>query len=63
MTSITLDETRRGYSVDDVAHAYGLSRQKVYDEINDGRLHTLKVGNRRIITLANLQAWEQECAA
>jgi excisionase family DNA binding protein len=58
-----LSPTRRGFSVEDVAHAYGLSRQRVYDEINAGRLHSLKVGRRRIITMEHLRAWEQECAA
>lgn len=63
MTSKTLDETRRAYSVDEVAAMYRLSRQKVYDEINAGRLHSSKVGKRRLITLPQLQAWESECAA
>ena len=58
-----LDSTRRGFTVDEVARAYSLSRQRVYDEINAGRLHSMKVGARRIITPEHLNAWEQECAA
>lgn len=59
----TLDPTRRGFSVDEVARLYHLSRQRVYDEINAGRLQSMKVGSRRIITPEHLRAWEQECAA
>lgn len=63
MPSKPLDGTRRGYSVEEVAHAYHLSRQRVYDEINAGRLKSMKVGARRIITSEHLSAWERECAA
>jgi hypothetical protein len=49
---------RRGYSVDEVSAMYHLSRQKVYDEMNDGRLAYLKAGQRRIITQAHLDDWE-----
>lgn len=58
-----LDPTRRGYSVEEIAHAYHVSRQHIYNELNSGRLKSMKVGARRIITPEHLQAWEQECAA
>ena len=54
---------RRGFSVDEVARQYHLSRQRIYDEINAGRLPTLKVGTRRIITPANLDVWERAVSA
>lgn len=54
------DVQRRGYSVDEVAKAYGLSRQKVYDEINDGTLYSFKVGHRRIIPQFALDWWERD---
>lgn len=50
---------RRGFSVDEVAEAYGVSRQKVYDAINDGFLYSFKVGHRRIIPQFALDAWER----
>lgn len=50
---------RRGFSVDEVAEAYGVSRQKVYDAINDGFLYSFKVGHRRIIPQFALEAWER----
>lgn len=50
--------TRRGYSVDEVSRMYRLSRQKIYDEINAGRLQSIKVGTRRIVTEAHLDTWE-----
>ena len=59
----TLDPTRRGFSVDEVSRMYHMSRQRVYDEINAGRLPSMKVGARRVITLPHLEKWEQECAA
>lgn len=49
---------KRGFSIEDVAVMYGLSRQKVYDEVNAGRLKSFKVGKRRIIALSALEQWE-----
>lgn len=57
------DLPRRGFSVDEVARLYHISRQRVYDEINAGRLQSMKVGSRRIITPEHLARWEKECAA
>ena len=45
---------RLAYSVDELARASGLSRVKLYEEINSGALRSFKVGNRRLITP---QAW------
>jgi hypothetical protein len=59
----SLDPSRRGFNVDEVARSYHLSRQRIYDEMNAGRLQSMKVGSRRIITPAHLAAWEQACAA
>ena len=53
------DIKRRGFSVDEVAEPYGVSRQKVYDAINDGLLYSFKVGHRRIIPQFALEAWER----
>lgn len=53
---------RRGYSVDDVCRIYDLSRQRIYLEIKSGRLPSMKVGSRRVITPAHLDAWEKACA-
>ncbi|HUC25795.1 MAG TPA: helix-turn-helix domain-containing protein [Streptosporangiaceae bacterium] len=41
---------RLAYSVPEVAQVLGLSRDVIYDEIRSGRLESLKVGRRRIIT-------------
>ena len=51
-------DDRRGYTVDEVASMYHLSRQKVYDEINANRLGSFKVGQRRIVTAKHLDRWE-----
>lgn len=50
---------KRGYSITDVCRMYGISRQLVYDEINNGNLKTLKIGNRRIIPPRSLDEWEK----
>ncbi len=34
-----------------------IGRTKIYEEINTGRLKTIKVGNRRLIPRAEAQAW------
>jgi excisionase family DNA binding protein len=41
---------RLAYSVDEAARALGLSRDVIYDQLRTGRLKSLKVGRRRIIT-------------
>ena len=41
---------RLAYSVPEAAKALGLSRDVIYGEIRAGRLESLKVGRRRIIT-------------
>jgi excisionase family DNA binding protein len=41
---------RLAYSIPEAARALGLSRDVIYDEIRAGRLESLKVGRRRIIT-------------
>lgn len=38
------------YSVAEAARALGLSRELIYDQLRTGRLGSLKVGMRRIIT-------------
>ncbi len=63
MTKTPLEETRRAYSIEEIAAMYRLSRQKVYDEINAGRLKSIKIGKRRLCTLPHLEAWERECVA
>ena len=45
------------YSIDDVIRLAGLSRQTVYNEINQGRLKTFTVGRRRLISPDALTDW------
>jgi excisionase family DNA binding protein len=44
------DADRLAYSIAEAAKALGLSRDVLYKEIRTGRLKSLKVGRRRIIT-------------
>lgn len=48
---------RVAYSMNEVVTITGVSRSQLYDEINTGRLATRKVGRRRIILAADLDAW------
>lgn len=48
---------RIAYSIDDVIHLVGLSRQTVYNEINRGRLKTFTVGKRRLVSPDALSGW------
>jgi excisionase family DNA binding protein len=41
---------RLAFSVDEAAEATGLSRDLLYDQMRSGKLGSLKIGRRRIIT-------------
>ena len=51
---------KRGYSVNDLVTMYGISRQTIYNEINNGNLKTFKIGRRRLITLRSIDMWEMQ---
>ena len=44
-------------SVAEAAAALGVSRALVYQECAAGRLHSVKVGQRRLIPVVSLEAW------
>jgi excisionase family DNA binding protein len=44
------------YRVDDASKASGLGRSKLYEEIKEGRLRSVKVGGRRLILHEDLEA-------
>ena len=45
------------YGIADFARAVGVSRDKVYDEIKDGRLRACKIGSRSVITAEAARAY------
>ena len=45
------------YSIPEVVAATGLGRTSVYSEMDSGRLASVKVGKRRLITVEALKAW------
>jgi predicted DNA-binding protein YlxM (UPF0122 family) len=47
-----------GWSVDELAASYGVTRQKIYDEINADRLESMLIGKRRVVPDAARQKWE-----
>ncbi len=44
-------------SVDDAAHALGVSRRHIYDLLEAGELSSFKSGRRRLIRLRALEAY------
>jgi len=54
---MSIDKTPHNRSIDGFMNRYGLSRQTVYNEINSGKLETIKVGRRRIIPEVAEQKW------
>lgn len=48
---------RLALSVSEAATALGLSRTLINQECASGRLHSIKVGARRVIPVASLEAW------
>lgn len=52
--------SRLTYSMAEAARALGVTRRTLYLEINEGRLDTLKVRNRRLVTPAALEKYLQE---
>ena len=67
ITSITTEETipsgearfagRLALSVAEAAAALGVSSAFVAQECTSGRLHSVKIGQRRLIPVASLEAW------
>lgn len=50
-------------TVNDFCEAFGLKRTKTYELIAQGRLETLKVGRRRLITYRSAEALFEKAAA
>jgi excisionase family DNA binding protein len=48
---------RRALTVEEFAKVWGLGRNTVYAEIAAGRLRTITVGRRRLITSEQVEAW------
>lgn len=46
----------RAVSVDDAGHMIGVSRRTVYQLITDGALASRKIGRRRLILVASIEA-------
>lgn len=51
------DTDRVLYDVAAVQRVTGLGRSKIFEEIAAGRLASVQVGRRRMVTRAQLEAW------
>ena len=50
-------DDKLAYSVDEAAERLGIGRTLAYDLIREGRLPSLKLGHRRLIARADLEAF------
>lgn len=57
MTTTPPTGTKIAYSIVEVAQVTGLSRSKIYEEMDAGRLMSRKAGKRRIILHADLVSY------
>ena len=53
--------TKSAKSIAEFCDAYGISHPTVYAQIELGRLKTIKVGRRRLITAEQERAWLELC--
>jgi excisionase family DNA binding protein len=56
MSTNISEEKRRALSIREAARTCGISRATVYRLIADGKLATLKIGARRLVTIAAIDA-------
>lgn len=49
-------------SIADSCHISSLGRTSIYDLLNSGKLESVKIGRRRLVKLASLQALIAEAA-
>lgn len=56
-----MEHCKRVYSIPEGAKQAGIGRSKMYEEINDGKLHTFKIGKRHLIAAEDLDAYIQKC--
>lgn len=60
---LTEEVPRLGYSVDEAAAALGIGRSTLYRLIRDGRLRTLRLGRRVLITATELEGFLARASA
>ena len=51
------------FSISQAARACGVGRSTIYNELNSGRLHSLRVGRRRLIPARSINKWLEDLAA
>jgi hypothetical protein len=51
------EQARRGYRIDQFAATYSIGRDKIYDEIREGRLEARKSGKVTIIPSESAERW------
>lgn len=57
VTSIPFFDMKIGYSVNEAAHALGLSEKTIRRAIRGGDLISSRIGSKIVIQLKNIEAW------
>lgn len=50
-------------SIPDAANILAVGRSTVYELLNDGRLKSVKIGSRRLVTVASVKAFAENLEA
>ncbi len=56
MKKLRSPNPKRAYRINEATETYGIGRTKIYELIKEGKLHTVKVGGRRLIPAESLEA-------
>lgn len=56
-----LPKERIAFRVSELAHALGLSRQGIYNLINQGQLQASKISGVTVVLASDLEAFLQKC--
>lgn len=63
MTEVARQLEKRLFSVENVMQMCGIGRTKVYEEMDSGRLRSVKIGRRRMVSAAALDEFISELEA
>jgi excisionase family DNA binding protein len=60
MSTVSETNERRALSIQETARTCGLSRATLYRLLKDGKLTTIKIGARRLVPVASIDALLKE---
>lgn len=57
LNAATTRDDRLSVSINEAVRLTGVGRTRIYEALGDGTLGSIKLGRRRLIRLAALEAW------